>query len=195
MKKWISAVCVLMTVLVMVGCGSSFDPSATSLYIQDNGVITQAIVETFEKDYYSVAEFESMIEKEVAAYNGRYGKDAISVTRLEVEEDTLYLLMDYTDAEVFSQYNEVYFYMGTVEEALDEGLSFNMVFKDAEYEEHTAADATSKKSSHVAVVRDEGIIQLEKPVKYVSNNVEIISEHMLQVMPIEDKEEYAYIIY
>ena len=39
------------------------------------------------------------------------------------------------------------------------------------------------------------VVQLEKPVKYVSNNVEIISDHMVQVMPIEDSAEYAYIIF
>lgn len=44
MKKWMSAVCVLMAVLFMTGCGKdkSFDPSVSSLYIEKNGEITQA---------------------------------------------------------------------------------------------------------------------------------------------------------
>ena len=44
------------------------------------------------------------------------------------------------------------------------------------------------------ILQKEGIVQLEKPVKYVSNNVEIISDHMVEVMPIEEQDEYAYII-
>ena len=85
--------------------------------------------------------------------------------------------------------------MGTVEEALDAGLSFQMDFKDAEYEEYSGADVSAKKSHYVAVLQNEGIVQLQRPVKYVSNNVEILSDHMVQVMPIADSAEYAYIIY
>ncbi len=70
-----------------------------------------------------------------------------------------------------------------------------MLFKDAEYEERTTTEVTEKKDNHVLIVQAEGVIELEMPVKYVSNNVEILSEHTVQVMPIEDESEYAYIIY
>ena len=45
------------------------------------------------------------------------------------------------------------------------------------------------------MLREEGMVQLERPIKYVSNNVEVIDEKLVQVMPIEDENEYAYIIY
>ena len=47
----------------------------------------------------------------------------------------------------------------------------------------------------MAVAKEEGVIQLEKPVKYVSSNVEILDAHTVEVMPIEAEDEYAYIIY
>lgn len=195
MKKWIRAVCLLAAVLMLTACGTSFDPAATSLYIQKDGKITQAIVESFEQDYYSLKEFQSMIEKEIDAYNQGFGEERITISRLEVENDALYLLMDYEDADTYSQYNEVYCFVGTVSEALDKGLPFNMVFKDEAYEEYTAAEATEKKSNSVVVLKEEGVVELEKPVKYVSNNVEILDENMVQVMPIAAEDEYAYIIY
>lgn len=195
MRRWISAIYILAAVALLAGCGSSFQPSVTSLYVQKNGEITQAIVESFEKDYYSDKEFQSMIEKEVDAYNQNYGEERITIERLEVEDETLYLLLDFKDADTYEHYNETYCFSGTVDEALNEGLSFNMDFKDAEYEEYSTADVTEKKSNSVVVLKEEGIVQLEKPVKYVSNNVEVISKHMVQVMPIEDENEYAYIIF
>ena len=195
MKKWISAICVLSFVLMLAGCGTSFQPAASSLYVQKNGKITQAIVESFEKEYYSFNEFQSMIEKEVSKFNRNYGEDRISIERLEVEAGTLYLLLDFQDADTYEHYNEVYCFFGTIEDALTEGLSFNMMFKDAEYEEYSTADVTEDKSRQVVVLKEEGIVQLEKPVQYVSNNVEVISDHMVQVMPIEDSKEYAYIIF
>lgn len=195
MKKWISAVCILVVMLAATGCGESFKPTVSSLYIQKDGKITQAIVESFEKDYYSFSEFQSMTEKEISTYNSSMGEEQVSVNQLELEGDTAYLLLDYVNAEAYSRYSEEFCFVGTVEEALDEGLSFDMVFKDPEYEEYSAAEVTGQKSSHVAVLREEGVVQLETPVKYVSNNVDIISDRMLEVMAIEDEDEYAYIIY
>jgi hypothetical protein len=195
MKKWIRAVCVLAAMLMLTGCGTSFDPSVTSLYIQKNGKITQAIVESFEQDYYSVDEFKSMIEKEVAAYNQKFGEERITISRLELVDKTLYLLLDYKDADTYEQYNEEYCFTGTVSEALDAGLPFDLVFKDADYEEYTAAEATAQTGNHMVVLKEEGIVELERTVKYVSNNVEILDDHMVQVMPIEAEDEYAYIIF
>ena len=182
MKKWISALCLLAVTLLLGGCGESFEPSASCLYVQRDGKLTQAIVESFEKEYYSLEEFRSMMKKELGLYNEMFGEEKITVKRLEEKNDTLYLLLDYVDSATYSEYNEVYCFIGTVEEALENGHSFNMVFKDAAYEEFTAAKATAKKSDHVIVLREEGMVQLEHPVKYVSNNVEVIEEHLVQVM-------------
>lgn len=81
MKKWMSAVCVLMAVLFMTGCGKdkSFNPSVSSLYIEKNGEITQAIVESFAQEYYSLDEFSAMVQKEVDVYNQKLGETKITV--------------------------------------------------------------------------------------------------------------------
>ena len=190
MKKWMSAVCVLMAVLFMTGCGKdkSFNPSVSSLYIEKNGEITQAIVESFAQEYYSLDEFSAMVQKEV--------ETKITVESTEVKDSVMYLKLHYADADTYRLYNEEYLFVGSVEDALSEGLSFNMIFRDADYEgEYTAADVTENKSETVAVAKEEGVIQLEKPVKYVSSNVEILDAHTVEVMPIEAEDEYAYIIY
>lgn len=198
MKKWMSAVCVLMAVLFMTGCGKnkSFNPSVSSLYIEKNGEITQAIVESFAQEYYSLDEFSAMVQKEVDVYNQKLGETKITVESTEVKDSVMYLKLHYADADTYRLYNEEYLFVGSVEDALSEGLSFSMIFRDADYEgEYTAADVTENKSETVAVAKEEGVIQLEKPVKYVSSNVEILDAHTVEVMPIEAEDEYAYIIY
>ena len=198
MKKWMSAVCVLMAVLFMTGCGKdkSFNPSVSSLYIEKNGEITQAIVESFAQEYYSLDEFSAMVQKEVDVYNQKLGETKITVESTEVKDSVMYLKLHYADADTYRLYNEEYLFVGSVEDALSEGLSFNMIFRDADSEgEYTAADVTENKSETVAVAKEEGVIQLEKPVKYVSSNVEILDAHTVEVMPIEAEDEYAYIIY
>lgn len=195
MKKWICIIGMLIPLLSIPGCGSSFEPSVSSLYVRESGALTYAVVESFEKDYYSLNEFQSMIEREVDTYNSSYSEPAITIEQVEVKDGTLYLLMDFADAEVYSRYSETYCFVGTIDDALEEGRSFDMAFKDINYEEYTTAEVTDKKENHVVVLKEEGIVELEKAVKYVSNNVEIISDHMVQVMSMDDADEYAYIIY
>lgn len=195
MKKWIGMLCLLLA-FGLAGCSSSkFQPSVSSLYIEKDGSLKQAIVESFEKGYYSLNEFQGMLEKEIEAQNNRYGEEKIVVDNLEVKDETLYLLLSFADADTYAAYEDTYCFVGSVDEALEEGLGFSMVFKDIDYEEYSAADVTENKKLQVLVVDEEGIVQLESPVKYVSNNVEIISEHMVQVMALGDADEKAYIVY
>lgn len=93
MKKWMSAVCVLMAVLFITGCGKdkSFNPSVSSLYIEKNGEITQAIVESFAQEYYSLDEFSAMVQKEVDVYNQKLGETKITVESTEVKDSVMYL--------------------------------------------------------------------------------------------------------
>ena len=148
------------------------------------------------QEYYSLDEFSAMVQKEVDVYNQKLGETKITVESTEVKDSVMYLKLHYADADTYRLYNEEYLFVGSVEDALSEGLSFNMIFRDADYEgEYTAADVTENKSETVAVAKEEGVIQLEKPVKYVSSNVEILDAHTVEVMPIEAEDEYAYIIY
>ena len=120
MKRWIMCVCVLAVALLTAGCGSSsFEPSVTSIYIKKDGTLTQAIVESFEKAYYSEDEFSSMVESEIAAFNKNHGEELISMESLEVRDDTMYLLLDYTNADAYAQYNDTFCYVGTIGSALE----------------------------------------------------------------------------
>ena len=195
MKKWFSAICILAVTLLSVGCGSSFDPSVSSIYIHKNGEITEAVVESFVKDYYSFDEFQSMIEREISTYNQGFDREEISLKSLEMKNDTIYLQLNYADAESYSKYNEVYCFQGSIDDALSEGRSFDMTVKDADYQEYTTTEVTEKTSDPVLVLKSECVVVTEQPIKYVSNNVEILGSHTAEVMPIDDEAEYAYIIY
>ena len=84
MKKWILAICICVLALSMTGCSSSFEPSVTSMYVQKNGKITYAVVESFEKEYYSLDEFRTMIDREVEACNSQYSEPAIAIEKRSI---------------------------------------------------------------------------------------------------------------
>jgi len=196
MKKWLLIVGMLMVSWLMIGCGDSFKPSVSSLYVKSNGKIRQAVVGSFEKNYYNFEEFENMVRQEVDAHNSKYGKDNIKIKQLELDdEDTLYLQLEFVDADTYEKYSEEFCYIGTVGSALDEGFPFDMDFRGPEYDVFALEKVTEDKSNPIVILQNEGVVQLEKPVKYMSNNVEILSEQMVQIMPLADDKEYAYIIF
>ena len=174
MKRWFSVICILMITVLTVGCGkNSFEPSVSSIYVHKDGRITEAIVESFIQDYYSFDEFQIHGQKkEVVAY------DNVSIKSLELKDSTVYLLLDFADAETYSKYSEVYCFQGTVGEALSAGLPFAMDFKDEQYEEYSTSEVTEKTSNPVLVLKSECFVQTEQPIKYVSNNVEILGSHI-----------------
>ena len=97
MKRCLMILCTLFLTLFLTACGSSFEPSVTSLYVQKDGKLTYAVVESFEKEYYSFSEFQSMIDREVDSCNSNYSEPVISVERLDVEDGTLYLLLNFAN--------------------------------------------------------------------------------------------------
>lgn len=195
MKKGILTICILSAILLNTGCGTTFQPSISSVYVEKNGKITEAVIESFEKDYYSFEELKAEVEKEISTYNQGSDRDKITIKSLEQKEQTVYLMLEYEDAASYGDYQGTYCFTGSIGDALQEGLAFDMVFKDAEYQEYGAKEVTAHGSDRVVVLRSEGVVQTEKPIKYVSNNVEILGSHMAEVMPIDDEAEYAYIIY
>ncbi len=195
MKRCFPVLAAGFVILSLAGCGSSFDPSVSSIYIQPDGKVTQAIIGSFEQAYYSMDEFQSMVEKEVAAYNAAHGEGKVEIDRMDVKDDTMHLLLEYEDADTYEQYNEKFCFTGTVEDALNEGFPFDMDFRGPDYADYTLEEATADQSDSIVVLKEEGVVQLEKAAKYVSNNVEYLSDNMVEVMPIEAENEYAYIIY
>ena len=74
MKKLMSFIMAIVLVLSMTACGHTvgkidLNKNQSAIYIKDDGSVTYAVSESFDKEYYNKDELKSKIEEEVADYN------------------------------------------------------------------------------------------------------------------------------
>ncbi len=161
-----------------------------SVYIGGDDTFTDVIAESFQEDYYSLEELETMITEEITAYNEQNPQEegtAMKMVSLEVEEEEAVLFMNYSTWEALSSYS-------AEEEFLDAQLSSAVMtetdtltgsFVNAEGEAEDAEailkKAAKKKYHKIAAEGTALTIYLERPIVCVSDNVTIVDEYTVQV--------------
>lgn len=96
MKKIIIVVMSIVLAIGLTACGSTvgdidLEAGQSAIYIQEDGVVSYAVSETFEQDYYDKGDLKDKIEEEVAAYNDSSEasvNDAIKIEEFDVSKDT-----------------------------------------------------------------------------------------------------------
>ncbi len=125
MKKWKTALGILVVACLLAGCslfdkGSSndgyaaFTPTQSGLYIKQSGIVYSADIESFEASYYSVSELESgtlkpaitAFNKETAGISGYKSGDSksempVTLESLEVEDGVLTMYLRYASLETY----------------------------------------------------------------------------------------------
>ena len=64
-NRFFSAFCLVFMCLAIAGCSQGEDINETTVSIDNKGVITHSIIESFDKDYYNEDELRSIISDEV----------------------------------------------------------------------------------------------------------------------------------
>lgn len=88
-----------------------------------NGSIRVTSVESFDQDYYDAAELKKQIKEEISDYNDANG-GGVKQNSLEVSNQTAKLVLTYSSAKDYQSFNNTTLFMGTVQEAEDQGFDF-----------------------------------------------------------------------
>lgn len=160
------------------------------IYISEEDRFTDVIVESFQEDYYSLEELESMITEEVAAYNEANPLEegtSMEMVSLEVEEQEAILIMEYDNWDALSTYsaNEAFAAADISSAIMVEGDTLTGTFVDVEGTAMSTEDilkkAAKKKYHKITAAGTAMTIYLERPVLCVSDNVTIVDEYTVQV--------------
>lgn len=129
MKKIIIVVMSIVLAIGLTACGSTvgdidLEAGQSAIYIQEDGVVSYAVSETFEQDYYDKGDLKDKIEEEVAAYNDSSEasvNDAIKIEEFDVSKDTATMVLEFATNYDFLEYMKSYnkidsskFYNGTI---------------------------------------------------------------------------------
>lgn len=200
----------LMTIVLAFGltaCGStvgdiSLEAGQSAIYIEDDGTVSYAVSETFEKDYYDKGDLKDKIENEVDAYNNSSDASvngAVSLKDFKVKSDVatmvLELATEYDFLTYMQNYNKINndkFYIGKIEDNSDCKVKGDFVSPDGK--EVTVGKEIKKMSdANILIVNEAYKVQVDGTIKYVSDNCTIGDDGIVSTAKAEDGT--SYIVY
>lgn len=192
MRRIFCVLLVLGVMFVMSGCTKGDKVKKTTLYIEEDGKLTEAIVEALDKKYYDAGEMEDWIDEEVKAYNKEHGS-AVDLKKCEVDGKEAKVTFEYKSMVDYSEFNNVKAFCGTIAQAEKAGYGFEGEFistKDKPSITHMELEGSKKYK--VVILEDSQKVVLENDILYASPNVKVDGKKATVEASTND---LAYIIY
>lgn len=181
-KRFLAAGLSALLVLSLGGCGQAAKlPETvvnTSLVVDKDGRVTSYLVNTFDKDFYSLDGLKEMVQSEADAFNIAHAQateDPLTVKAVQSVGDgaTVQVVQEFTDTKAYAEYNEQDLFYGTRVEALAEEISVNLDLVNAA--DGTPADQAklekALEKNHLLITNASAYIYCPYPVVYVSEGV------------------------
>lgn len=189
--------------LSMTACGTQSasveDDFANSISITKDGSIKSVIVEDFAESYYSVDALKSMIEETITEY-GKQASDAeITLEACELADQKIKVVLRYNNADAYSGYNSQTLFVGTVQEAYEEGYDLNMTLTgtDKEGTQITRKELLNMGENHIVIMKNivqEGTLRVNcyDTILYTGDGVCLTAKKKADVVPAQG---YSVIVF
>lgn len=196
MKKIKLCAILFMCIIVLAGCNKSAaslnanEIKVNTLLIRNDGIVQSAIVEDFDKDYYSKTELSDFIDDQITDYNTTVGEDAVEKDSFEVKDGTAKVVFTYGTMKDYEDFNEVEAYYLTSEEAKTNKLVPDTLTDTKEGKSVSKEEALDNEDYKVIIVTEELDVVIEGKVLYYSNGI-LLNNTTVQ----SQKDGYTVIVY
>lgn len=207
MKRIMAMLMSVVLTLGLTACGHTvgdvdLESGQSAVYIQKDGMVSYAVSESFDKDYYDKDELKKEIEAEIKAYNASSDAsvdDAITLDSFSVSKKVATLSLDFTTTYDLLNYmlndNRVEkdkFYIGTIDSNDDCNISGNFVEpgKKDKIKDKTIKSMTD---SNILIVDEQYKVQVEGNVLYTSDNCKIDDDGIVTTAKSDDG--LSYVVY
>lgn len=203
MKKFIMTGVLAAFVLGMTACGTDNaqveDELKNSISVTKDGGIESVIVEDFTESYYNVEDLTNMIQDTISEY-GKQNPDAqITLEACETVDQKVKVVLKYNNSDAYSGYNSEKLFVGTVQEAYEEGYDLNMTLTgtDKEGTKITREELLNMGESHILIMENvikEGSLQVNcyNTILYTGEGVTPITKKRADVGPAQG---YSVIVF
>lgn len=185
---------------LLAGCGTP-DVTTNTVIVEKNGKITEALVEDFEKDYYTQEELEGFVEAEIADYVAENPDADIKMSGLTVAEGTAKMTIRYGNANTYRGFHGANFFAGSVVDAQSAGYKFDTNFvavtEGAAGTDLVGSSTVLEGEGMVVIIQEATNVQVPGTIKYVSEGVTVSGTDtaVITVVNETDVAPVAYIIY
>lgn len=181
-KKCLTAVLSGILVLSLSGCGQTAKlPEEfvnTSLVVEKDGKVISYLVNTFDKDFYSLDGLEEMVKNEAEEFNATHTdtpEEAMTVKAVQTLGDgaMVQVVQEFDSADSYAEYNEQDLFYGTRVEALAQGNPVNMELVNAADGTPADPDKLEKvlEKGYLIITNASAYIYCPYPVLYISEGV------------------------
>ena len=194
MKKKCFLICIFALLLALSGCKDTEDDfEETTITVSKRGKVSEKIVESFNKDYYDLAELEDEFTRSVMEYNAAIGSEEISVKSIEQKDAKVYVDIDFNGPSDYESFVGESLFVGSISDAYDNGYTMDVTLKGVD-----AGDLISKvqimgmSDKSIVILSEHVRVRTFRDIAYVSANVDMIDSNEARVLSESDG--LAYLI-
>ena len=182
MKKCLTTVLSGILVLSLSGCGQTAklpeEVVNTSLVVEKDGKVISYLVNTFDKEFYSLDGLEEMVKNEAEEFNAAHTdtpEEALTVKTVQALGDgsMVQVVQEFDSADSYAEYNDQDLFYGTRVEALAQGSPVNKELVNAADGTPADPDKLEKtlEKGHLIITNASAYIYCPYPVLYISEGV------------------------
>lgn len=206
-RKLYAALCMFAAAGMVTACGTSFEADESTVYITKDGNVIGADIEDFNEDYYDEEELKAYITESIESYVESNGDGSLELEKFQTasEEDgvTAQLYLNYATYIDYALFNDVTMFAGTVEQAKEEGYTFDdQSFQKVEEGSQTGSmevqELLEDEEIKVVIIGQETVVRVDGKIQCVSDgNTEVSGKNTVRVhYDVEDTQaQPAYIFY
>ncbi len=117
---------VLVMVCALTGCGQEKTPDVSSVSIGKDGVIAHQIVGGYEQNY-DMEELQKLASDRVEEYCAQKGPGSVTLESVDKSDDKVLIKLQYASGQDYNEFNHREFFIGTVEQANENGYQLENV--------------------------------------------------------------------
>ena len=180
--------------MLMPGCSAEEGNYAeTTITVEKKGRVRESIVDTFDKDYYSIDELKAEFTDSVAEYNEAIGGEEIKLRKIELKESKVYVDLDFTGPSDYENFVGEKLFVGTIGDAYDNGYTMDVVLKGVEKgDKIDKIKIMGMSDRNIIIMSEHARIKTFKDIAYVSANVDVIDGDEARVL--NESDGLAYLI-
>ena len=182
MKKCLTTVLSGILVLSLSGCGQTAklpeEVVNTSLVVEKDGKVISYLVNTFDKEFYSLDGLEEMVKNEAEEFNAAHTdtpEEALTVKTVQALGDgaMVQVVQEFDSTDSYAEYNGQDLFYGTRVEALAQGNPVNKELVNAADGTPADPDKLEKtlEKGHLIITNASAYIYCPYPVLYISEGV------------------------
>lgn len=175
-KKFIGSLLAGLFALLLVlhGCALPNSSENRTLAVDEEGILTETIVEDMtSEDTFTEEDLSYYIKQQIMAYQGS-DEGGVTLDTCSIRDQAVRIVLKYKSAEDFAGFNKTTCFLGTIKEAENAGYSFDRELTDSFGNAADMTELASRSSEwQVLIVSEPMYVRLYDKILYATDDVTI----------------------